>query len=130
MPTYNLRIRAQRLLGLAIKAHEEARGVDCHVLTKRAVEGLLDALAVEELRRRNSWGLLAGLDFEAKAATKAQKDETQEDKKAFRDGKTQADYKPHRDVLELRRNTISDMNRVIAQSQSLIDDTVRFLQSL
>jgi hypothetical protein len=130
VPTYNLRIHAQRLLGLAITAHDEARGVDSHILTKRAVERLLDALAIEELRRRSSCDLLVDLDPRSKHdAGNTQKDETQVDRKAP-DGNAQKDSKAHRDVLELRRNTISNMNRVIDQSKSLVQETLRFLRSV
>jgi hypothetical protein len=117
MPTYALRVQAGRLLALAIKAQEEARGVDCNVLTRRAVERLQDALAVEELRRQKAFDELAD-------ASEAPP------KKSHSINDMRKDGKAHREALQLLRATARDVRRMTRDSYLVVENTLRFLRSV
>lgn len=116
MPTYGLRLQAGRLLTLAIKAQENARGSDSNVLTKRAVERLQDALAVEELRRQTTLdGLTKVFELPEKTLPPTSDMRT--------------DAKPHRETLQSLRATARDIRRMTCDTYVVVQDTLRLLQS-
>ena len=115
MPTYGLRVQAARLLTLAIKAQEDARGVDSNVLTKRAAERLQDALAVEELRRQTTFDALTG-SSELPVKTSHPTSDLLIDAKA------------HRKALQSLRTTACEIRRMTCDTYSAVENTLRFLR--
>ncbi len=102
---------------LAIKAQEDARGVDSNVLTKRAVERLQDALAVEELRRQTAFDGVTGSAEMPKQASRPIDDRGQ-------------DAKSHRETLHSLRAAVHDIGRMTRDTYLVVEDTLRFLQSI